>query len=249
MGLDTIEAPKANGLKTALDIIVAPGEALASLKLVPTWGWACLIATVLLLGGYAMQRPAQLHAAVGTVQHMVATNSMFAGMTDEQKQKIVENAQHPPAFQAVIGVIGGVFTLFAAVLLNAVILLLASMVGSGSAGFRQLWAGSMNVAIPTFGLNYVVLGAICIALGPDHFATSMDLFRAVPGPAMLLPAQGLLGGILMGLNVFMLWGCVLNIMMMRTVAGVKGAISWIAPVLILLGGALIIGGSSSFYGG
>ncbi len=43
-------APRPNGLKTALDTIVAPKDAFESLRSAPTWGWAFLLALVLYAG-------------------------------------------------------------------------------------------------------------------------------------------------------------------------------------------------------
>ena len=247
---DAAVATKGDGLKTAFDIAVAPKEAFESLRLGPTWGWACLIALVLLVGGYALQRPAQLHAAVGTLQHMMATNPLFSSMTDAQKQQAMENAVHPSPAQTAFGVIGVIVSLFFAVLVNSVVMLVANIAGHGNADFRRLWAGSMNIAVPTFGLNYVVLGIICLVLGADHFQNSGDLFRALPGVATILPnVRGPLGGFLMGINVFTLWGFALNVTMMRVLAGARGAAGWIAALVVLLGGASIIAGSSGLYGG
>lgn len=250
MGLETAEAPKSNGLKTALDIIVAPAEAFEQLRVAPTWLFACLIAAVFLIVGYIMQRPAQLHAAVGTIQHMMATNSLFSSMSDEQKQKAVENASHPGPFSIALGFIGVIFSLFIATAINTVVMFVANAAARGNASFSKLWAGSMNIAIPTLGVNYLVLGAICIVLGADHFQNSGDLLRSVPGLATLLPSvHGLLGGFLLGINIFTLWGFALNVAMLRTLAGIRGAAAWIAPSIVLIGGALILGGSSGFYGG
>ena len=41
------ESARANGLKTALDMIIAPKEAFEQLRVAPTWGWALLILLVL----------------------------------------------------------------------------------------------------------------------------------------------------------------------------------------------------------
>jgi len=242
--LDVSEASKGDGLKTAFDTVVAPKDAFERLRSRPTWGWACLIAIVLLVGGYALQRPAQLHAAIGTLQHMMATNSFFSSLTDAQKQRAIENASHPAAVQTALGYAGVLVSLFIAVLINSVVLLIANVAARGSADF------SMNVAVPTFGLNYVVLGIICLALGADHFQTTGDVVRALPGVATIFPeVRGPLGGFLMGINVFTLWGFALNVTMMRVLAGVRGAAGWIAPLVVLLGGAAIIAASSNFYGG
>ncbi|HTX59854.1 MAG TPA: hypothetical protein VMH02_09255 [Verrucomicrobiae bacterium] len=249
MGLESPEASNGNGLKTALDTVVAPKDAFESLRSAPTWGWALIVAAVLLVAGNAMQRPAQLHAAIGTLQHMMATNSLFSSMSDAQKQEALEKAQHPSALQTALSYVGVVVSLFIAALVNSVVLLLASLAGRGTADFKRLWAGSMNIAIPTFGLNYVVLGAICLVLGPEHFQTSADIMRSAPGLATIVPdAHGFLGGALLGLNVFTVWGCGLNVTMMRVTSGVRGAAAWIGPVVVLLGGALISGASANFTG-
>jgi hypothetical protein len=241
VALDTTEPLKANGLKTAIDTVIAPSEAFQSIRLVPTWGWAAIIASALMIAGYVMQLPAAHHAAIGTTQHMVATSPFFAGMTDAQKQKVIAQSANPPAYQTVIGIIGTIVTLFIAAVLNAFFLYLGNAAGRGTAGFSRYWAGSMNVAIPSFGLSYVVLGCIAIALGPDHFATSADLFRAIPGLGMILRPAGLFGGFLTAINVFTVWGLVLNVLLMRLTGEVRGAMAWIVPVLIFLGGALLQG--------
>jgi hypothetical protein len=250
LGLDAVAPSEGGGLKTAFDTIVAPKDAFDRLRLAPTWGWAFVIAALLLIGGNVMQRPAQIHAAVGSMQRMMATNPLFSNMTDQKKAEAIERASHPSPVQTALGMAGVVAGLFVAVLVNSAVLLLASIAGRGDAGFRRLWAGSMNIAIPTFGFNYVVVGAICLALGPGHFQTSADILRTVPGLAMLAPgAHGVLGGLLLGINVFTLWGCLLNVTMMRVTANVRNALAWIGPVVILLGGALLTAASASFTGG
>ncbi|HVA32656.1 MAG TPA: hypothetical protein VNG31_00825, partial [Candidatus Baltobacteraceae bacterium] len=143
MGLDVAETPRANGLKTALDTIVAPQEAFERLRSAPTWGWAFLIAAVLLVAGNLLQRPAQLHAAAGTMQHLFATNSFFANFTGAQKQQALERATHPTTVQTAIGLIGVVVSLLVAALLNSIVLWAGSAIGRGTANFRNLWAASL----------------------------------------------------------------------------------------------------------
>jgi hypothetical protein len=250
MGLATSEAPKGNGLKTAIDILIAPKEAFEALRVVPTWGWALIVALVLMVAGYFLQQPAVAHASIGSLTHAFATNPLYANLSDEQKRMALERVAHPPAYQTALGLVTLVFVLFIPALLNAVILLAANAIGHGNADFKRLFAGSMNIAVPTIGLYSVTLGVICRVLGAEHFATTADMLRATPGLALLAPgATGKLAAFLAGIQLFTLWGCGLNIAMMRVIAGVKNALSWAFPVFILIAGAVVQAAAAGFYGG
>lgn len=249
MAEDAPQTPKVNGLKTVLDIIIAPKDAFESLRMDPVWGWALLVTLVLMIVGYFLELPASQHATYGTMQHALATSPLYASLSDEQKQRILARVAHPPAYQAVLSVGGIVIGLFIATLLNALILLAGSTMARGTGDFRHLFAGSMNVAVPAVGLFYLVLGTICRVLGADHFTTIADISRAVPSLAMLAPgATGRLAIFLGALQVFALWGCGLNILMMRTLAGVRNALAWLVPLVILIGAALLQAGVSGLFG-
>jgi hypothetical protein len=184
------------------------------------------------------------------MQHALATNPLYATLSDEQKQRILARVAHPPAYQIALGIGGLVISLFLATLLNAAILLAGSAVARGTGDFKHLFAGSMNIAVPSLGIFALVLGVICRMLGADHFATIADMYRVVPSLALLAPsATGRLGTFLGAIQLFALWGCGLNILMMRILAGVRGALAWLVPLLILIGGALVQAGFSGLFGG
>ncbi|MGA7354128.1 MAG: hypothetical protein WA431_04445 [Candidatus Cybelea sp.] len=250
MAAEISQTPRVNGLKTVLDIIVAPKDAFESLRATPVWRWALLVTLVLMIVGYFLEQPASQHASYGTMQHALATSPLYASLSDEQKQRILARVANPPAYQAVLSVGGIVIGLFIATLLNAVILLAGSTLGRGTGDFKHLFAGSMNIAVPSLGLFYLVLGIICRVLGADHFATVGDISRAVPSLALLAPgATGRLGIFLGGIQLFSLWGCGLNILMMRILAGMRNALAWLVPLLILIGAALLQAGVSGLFGG
>lgn len=250
MAADISQAPKVSGLKTVVDIIAAPKDAFESLRTNPVWGWALLVALALMIAGFLLEQPASQHASYGSMQHALATNPLYATLSDEQKQRILARVAHPPAYQVVLGIGGVVISLFIATLLNAVILLAASGLARGRGDFKHLFAGSMNIAVPSLGLFAVVLGIICRMLGADHFATIADIYRAMPSLALLVPAAtGKLGAFLGGIQLFSLWGCGLNILMMRILAGVRNALAWVVPLLILIGAALLQAGVSGVFGG
>jgi Yip1 domain len=237
-------------MKTVIDIIVSPKDAFESLRENPVWGWALLATLVLMIVGYFLQQPATQHASYGSMQHALATNPIYSTLSDEQKRRVLDRVAHPPAFQTAFGIGTLVIVIFVATLFNAVILLAANALGRGSGDFKHLFAGSMAIAVPSLGLYSVVLGIICRVLGAEHFATVSDMYRAVPSLALLAPgAGGKPGAFLAGIQIFSLWGCGLNILMMRVLAGVRNALAWVVPLLILIGAALLQAGFSGLYGG
>ncbi|MGA9946039.1 MAG: hypothetical protein WBP75_13480 [Candidatus Cybelea sp.] len=250
MGLATSEEPKGSGLKTAIDILIAPKDALEALRVVPTWGWALIVTLALMVLGYFLAQPAAQHASLGTLTQAFATNPLYTNLSDEQKRQMLERVAHPPAYQTALGLISLVLVLFVSTLLNAVVLLAANAIAHGSADFKRLFAGSMNIAVPAMGLYSVTLGVICRVLGAEHFTTTTDVLRAIPGLALLAPgATGKLATFLAGIHIFTLWGYGLNVGVMRITAGVKNALSWAFPLFILIAGAALQAASSGFSGG
>ncbi|HEU5480738.1 MAG TPA: hypothetical protein VFU90_12920, partial [Candidatus Tumulicola sp.] len=91
MGVSAPAAAKTGGLSTVVDTIAAPADAFERLRTMPTWGWALIVAIVLMVIGTVLQLPAQHHAATSQVQHMV-DGPLFAKATAEQQQNAVANA-------------------------------------------------------------------------------------------------------------------------------------------------------------
>lgn len=220
-----------------MNTIAAPSDAFETLRVAPTWGWACLIAIVLLLIGTYLQGPAARHAGVIQTQQMMATSSFFANLTPAKKAEIVARAGQasviPYFFIAVI--------LFVIVLFNTLFTLIGNAVGKGQADFKRLWAGSMNIAIPTFALGSVIVGVIAMVRGPDAFSSSMDIARSMPSLAYLAPhgASAATVMFLTGISIFSLWGLFLNATMLRVTGRTSPGVAWGFAVLITLLGALV----------
>ena len=227
---------KANGISTAVNTIAAPNEAFDTLAVAPTWGWALLIAIVLMLVGTYIEAPAARHTAVATTQRMVQNNPYFATQSAEQKQKLIDRAGKPSLFSYVMPIV----VLFIAVLLNTLFMQIGNAVGKGKATFKTLWAGSMNIAVPTIGVSLLVTGIITMLRGAGSFSTQGDLARAVPGLAMLAPHSApAVGGFLAAITLFSLWGAFLNSTMLQRMGKVSPAIAWtFAAIVLLLGGAI-----------
>lgn len=229
-------AAKASGLSTVVSTVAAPSEAFDTLRVAPTWGWACLIAIVLMLIGTYLQGPAARHAGQASMRHAVATSSLFANLTREKKDEMIAQAGRP----SVGSFITPVITVFVIVFFNTLFTLIANAVGRGQADFKRLWAGSMNIAVPTIGLGAVVIGIITTLRGPDSFDNLAQVIRATPSLAYLVPnAPFALGVFLAGISIFSLWGLFLNATMLRVMAKTSAGVAYTFAIIITLLGALM----------
>lgn len=238
MGVSAPAAAKSGGLSTVVDTIAAPAEAFERLQTMPTWGWALIIAIVLLLVGTYLQLPAQHHAATAQAQRMV-NGPLFATATAERKQAAVANAGKTSVFTF----LGPLLGLFIGVFLNTVFMLIGNAAGRGQADFKRLWCGSMNIAVPTIGLGSVALGIIATIRGADSFDSSLSLAQAIPSLGSFTPhGSAALVAFLSAISVFSVWGFFLNATMLRVTSKTSPAIAYTFAALVLLLGALFAGG-------
>ena len=242
MSVSAPVAGKANGLSTVINTIASPPEAFETLRVAPTWGWAFVIALVLLLIGAYLEGPASRHAAVAQLQQSFSTSTLFASLTPEKKQQMLANAGKPSPFTLIIPV----FILFIAVFFNTVIMLIGNAVGRGSADFKHLWAGSMNIAVPTLGFGGVITGLIMTLRGPDSFNTTLDTLRAVPSLGTFISGGSpAIIAFLCSISVFTLWGLFLNATMLRVMAKTSSGVAYAFAVIVLLLGAAL---TASYFG-
>lgn len=228
MAIDTTAAPKANGLKTALDIVIAPKEALESIRVAPTWGWAFIVSVVLAVGAYMVMVPAVEHTIPLDMAKQAATNPQLAALSPEQLQR---QSKLIAGFAPFFAVITPVAILFFA-LLQAVIMLIFNAVGRGSGSFKTLWAASINIGV-IYGLSQVVAAIVVLLRGADSFSTAGEIQRTVPSLALLAPggASVKLLSFLATVNPFTIWAAVLVGLSMIVVARVPKLQAWLAGVL------------------
>jgi hypothetical protein len=239
MGIAPSAVTTSSGLTTVIDTVAAPSDAFERIKIAPTWGWALVIALLLIVVGVYLQDPAARHVRVVTTQHFVSTSTFAANMSDAQKQQAIARASKPSVFSYVGPIVG----LFVAVLLNAVILLIGNALGRGQGDFKRLWCGSMNIAVPTLGLGAVVLGLITMIRGADSFSSTLALAQAVPGLGMLAPhGSPALIAFFSAMSVFNIWGFFLNATMLRVTAKTSPAVAYAFAALVLLLGAFFAAG-------
>lgn len=238
MGVSAPAATNSGGLSTVVDTIAAPADAFERLQAMPTWGWALIVAIVLLLVGTYLQLPAQHHAATAQAQRMVA-GPLFANATAEKKQAAIANAGKTTVFTF----LGPIIMLFIAAFFNTLFMLIGNAAGRGQANFKTLWCGSMNIAVPTLGIGAIVLGVITMIRGASSFDSSLALAQAVPSLGMLVPhGNPAVVAFFSAISVFALWGFFLNATMLRVTAKTSPAIAYTFATLVLVLGALFAGG-------
>lgn len=235
MAVDS-QAPHANGLKTVLDTIVAPKEAFASIRVVPTWGWALAIAIV--LGGISayLTVPAVQHAMAADWPSIVAQNPRLAQMSPEQQQSMLTTNQKVASFTWIFVI----FVVPIYCLIEAVIMLVFDKLGRGDGTFTKYFAAACNIAVPVAGIGGLINSLIVVMRGPATFTTAQSVQTAVPSLAMLAPGvTGKLGAFLATFTPFTIWATALSILAMLIVGRVPKLQAWLAGIVLFLVPSLI----------
>ena len=233
----TAPVAKANGLSTALNVIVAPVEAFQTLRIAPTWGWAFVVACVLATIGQYLATPATIHEFQATWPAQVVSSPALAGLTPEQQQSALNRAVAVIKWAWIFSFI---YALSGA-LIAAIVMLIFKAIGRGDAGFKQLWCAAMNIAIVSFGVYSILNGLVAMVRGAASYNSTADLYRAVPSLAWLMPHAGVkTAAFLAAFNVTGIWAVVLVALAMTYVAKTSkgtGAACGVA-VLVVFGGLL-----------
>ena len=237
MEVDAEVAPKANGLKTALDVVIAPKEAFESLRRVPTWGWALLIVIVLYAIASYLLTPAVLHATQADWPRQVATNPQLSRLTPDEQQRYLTISlgivRWIWLFSPIVAVI--------AIVVQTVVMLVFKALGRGTASFSTLWASAVNIQIPVLAINSLITVIIVMLRGADSYNSSAEIQTAMPSLGLLVdPALIKLHGFLAAFNPFTLWGCGLTIAAMIVAARVDRVWAWATGIVWLLISASLV---------
>lgn len=218
-------------LTTIMDTMIAPKDAFQRISRCPTWGVALLAAATLFLAGHFLQQPAESHALLETLK----VSPWFVQQGAARQQEILTRTLHTTPIAVAISTILLIASVLVIVLMNTALLLAANAMFGGTAQFKHLWAGSMNIAVPTIGVSSAALGITCVIIGAAKFDSPAEIVGALPTAALLAPAaRGILSGILQSINLFTVWGMGLNALFLRFGAGVQFPIAWASAAFILL---------------
>ena len=228
--MESTKSAPASGLQTIVDVIVAPATAFERLRTAPTWGWALIITLVLSAGASIAIIPAVQHAMTVGWPAMVAQNPRLAQLSPEQQQQMLSFTLNIVKFSWIFVLIGVPFFL----IIQTVLMVIFKAIGRGTGSFVSLWAAAVNISVPIATLANVVAAIIVMLRGADSFNSQTAVTSVLPSLALLAPgAAPKVFAFLSGINIFTLWGLVLNYLAMRITAGV-GAVPAGCLALILL---------------
>lgn len=224
-----------SGLLNVADIIVSPNAAFDRLRVVPTWGWAFLVTTLLGIAGSLLIQPAVLHALDVSLPAQLAADPNITKLPAAEQQKQIANISG--AIRALTQ-ISWIFTpaaILLAGLVQALALTFAGAIGKGTGGFKTFFALSITAGVVGTGLYSLVAALIVLVRGAGTFDSTASVQGVVPGLAMLVPAaHGATAGFLSAFNVFFLWATVLLALGAIRIARMSAVAAWVGSIVPLI---------------
>ena len=235
MSLSESTVDRRSGLLNVIDVIVAPKAAFERVRIVPTWGWAFLVTSLLGIAGTLVIEPALLHAMDKSLPAQLAANPQIAKMPADQQAAAIAKAL---AFSKLVAQFSWIFVpvslLFIGVV-QALAMTIANAAGGGDGSFVKYFALSETIMIVGTGLSSLVLALIVAIKGSAAFDSPNAIQSAIPSLGLLVPGlKGALGGFLGALNVFYLWATALLAIGMMVVGRIKAGTAWSTAVVLLL---------------
>ena len=226
-----IAAQKPNGLKTALDTIIAPKAAFEAIRTAPAWAWAFLISILISMICSYLLTPAAVHALAADWPNQIAKSPQLAGMSADQQQRALMLGEKFASY---------FFLLFLLLIplgnvISATVMTIFNALGRGDGTFGKYWAASCNIGVVSWGLYSIVLAVIVLARGADSFTTSTSVTQAIPSLAMVAPGANVkLATALYYFNPLTLWGIGLVIAAMLIVGRVPKVQAWLAGITMFV---------------
>jgi hypothetical protein len=228
-----------SGLLNVVDVVIAPSTAFARLRVVPTWGWAFLVATLLAIAGSLLTQPAVMHAIATGMPAQLAASPAIARLPAAQQAHVVQQQLAIFRFIAQFGWLFMPVWILLAGVVQALVMTVANAVAKGDGSFGKYFALSVTVAVVGLGFASLVTALIVMLRGTGSFDDMKAIQSAVPSLALLAPgAHGALRGFLEALSAFNLWATALLALGMTIVGRIPRTAAWTTAVLMLLVTAL-----------
>ncbi len=228
-----------SGLLNVVDVVIAPSTAFARLRLVPTWGWAFLVAALLGIAGSLLTQPAVLHAIATGMPAQLAAAPAIARLPAAQQTQVIQQQLAVFRFIAQYGWLFAPVWILVVGAIQALVMTVANAIAKGDGSFGKYFALSVTVAVVGLGLGSLVTALIVMLRGAASFDDMKAIQTAVPSLGMLAPGvHGALRGFLEALSVFNLWATALLALGMTTVGRIPRSAAWVTAALMLLVTAL-----------
>ena len=228
-----------SGLLNVVDVVIAPGTAFARLRLVPTWGWAFLVAALLAVAGSLLTQPAVMHAIATGMPAQLAAAPAIARLPAAQQAHVIQQQLAIFRFIAQYGWLFVPVWILVVGLIQGLVMTVANAIAKGDGSFGKYFALSVTVAVVGLGLASLVTALIVVLRGAGSFDDMKAVQSAVPSLAMLAPgSHGALHGFLEALSVFNLWATALLALGMAVVGRIPRSAAWATAGLMLLVAAL-----------
>jgi hypothetical protein len=235
LSLSETTVDRRSGLLNVIDVIIAPKAAFSRLRVVPTWGWAFLVATLLGIASSLVIEPATLHALDKSLPAQLAANPNIAKLPQAQQAQAIDRTIGAMKTMIRFQWIFVPIALLLVGLFQALALTIANAASRGEGTFGKFFALSETVMVVGSGLASLILALIVVIKGVDSFDSQNAVIASLPSLALLVPGvKGAAAGFLLALNVFNLWATALLAIGATIVGKVKPAASWAAAIAMLL---------------
>ncbi|HLW37593.1 MAG TPA: YIP1 family protein [Candidatus Eremiobacteraceae bacterium] len=193
------EAPASrfDGLITYFSILFSPKAAFDRLSRVPTWGWAAVIGTLLVVIAVILFTPAQLHLTAAMQQKQLSQ------MSADQQAAFKANAAQIQAFSKIAIYVVSFISPWFVWLVGAVIYLIAAALSGGEAKFSKAWVLAVN-AFVVWGIAGVINAIIVSLRDPSTVNSPLDIM-SLPSLAPLAQGSPKLAAFLFGYNPLYIW--------------------------------------------
>ncbi|MRX71617.1 DUF1282 domain-containing protein [Bacillus lacus] len=208
-----------------LGMIFSPGEQFDRIRMKPIVLVPLLIVVIL-----------------GTlIAFLVVSSTDYSAVLTEQG--LPAEGEEAAAFQLITqltGVIGGIIIVPLVILISAAIYFAVTKIAGSDVSFKQIFSLSIFLSfISTLGGVLNTLLAAALNLDPEVYLTSLQ---------SLVGAEGALGGILSGIEVFSIWVTVLSALGLQKVAGLSKTASWVIAIILFIGGLILAAAGGAFEG-
>lgn len=206
-------------------ILWSPTEQFGRIKERPKiWGALAIVTLLTVIGVYL--------SSLGTLEGI-------PGMEEIPAEELAELEALSSIFGTITMVITGLFTPIIGILISTLIYLLIAKIARSEVSFKQLFSMNTYIMIVS-ALGTVINGAGVALLG----GTVGTMYTSL---GSIIPAQGALGGLFNGLEVFGIWSVILSAIGLHKVAEFSKGLAWTISIVFFVIGLIfaVIGGAFS----